>query len=465
MRPLVLAALLCFVAAACGGGSPAGPSPSPSAPATSNPTEATGTAAVTPTGTTPTASATSPPLRLDGVEPLELSYDAQTQPVPPGHVVYFSQVRPQSETITTRLRRAYRDANDDLHFDELTAPLRARSAVAADPYTFAMSLDGSRMYAGVCVPQGLCGVGIMRPRDPGEAIPAAMQSEGEGVAFMSEDGGVTWTEIGSLPTGHTFVAVTGADVIVSRGFDGSTFGGFYFYGSGETVAPPVADGWPSLVPGVGITWRSRLNAGPGTVVAPGVGRVHEALFPGSQAETLIALNGDGTRLVSALLANGPGSPGTWVVATVDAGGAIVSAVTTEFILTAQPAPAFGPDAFIFWGDVADTPDHAAPRTTMPFLAFTSGRSALPMLELFEVVDEYMSPIVEGLVDFGAPPLRVNTPGECLNVRTMPSRDASVLTCAADGVLLRDRGETDGEWVAVEAPGGLVGWVAGELVGR
>jgi hypothetical protein len=55
--------------------------------------------------------------------------------------------------------------------------------------------------------------------------------------------------------------------------------------------------------------------------------------------------------------------------------------------------------------------------------------------------------------------RVTGTGSCLNIRTDPSESAQALTCMADGVLLRDTGQTNGEWVAVMTPGGTQGWAS------
>jgi hypothetical protein len=54
-------------------------------------------------------------------------------------------------------------------------------------------------------------------------------------------------------------------------------------------------------------------------------------------------------------------------------------------------------------------------------------------------------------------------GACLNVRAEPGPAAPVLTCAADGVLLQDSGETqeaDGAtWRRVITPSGIEGWAS------
>lgn len=59
--------------------------------------------------------------------------------------------------------------------------------------------------------------------------------------------------------------------------------------------------------------------------------------------------------------------------------------------------------------------------------------------------------------------RVVNTGSCLNIRDAPSLDSNVLTCATDGVLLRDQGETaetDGvTWARVVTPVGVEGWAA------
>ena len=63
---------------------------------------------------------------------------------------------------------------------------------------------------------------------------------------------------------------------------------------------------------------------------------------------------------------------------------------------------------------------------------------------------------------------VNT-GSCLNVRAEPAMTAAVLACAADGVLLRDTGETrevDGAtWRRVVTPAGVDGWASSQFLER
>jgi hypothetical protein len=68
-----------------------------------------------------------------------------------------------------------------------------------------------------------------------------------------------------------------------------------------------------------------------------------------------------------------------------------------------------------------------------------------------------------------PFLRVNTPGECVNIRKSAGIDAPIVDCAADGVLLFDREdswERDGvTWLAVRTPAGDLGWASAEFLSR
>jgi hypothetical protein len=65
--------------------------------------------------------------------------------------------------------------------------------------------------------------------------------------------------------------------------------------------------------------------------------------------------------------------------------------------------------------------------------------------------------------------RVVNTGSCLHVRAEPSLAGQSLDCMADGVLLRDTGETrdaDGvTWVSVMTPGGVQGWSASGFLER
>jgi hypothetical protein len=66
-----------------------------------------------------------------------------------------------------------------------------------------------------------------------------------------------------------------------------------------------------------------------------------------------------------------------------------------------------------------------------------------------------------------PFLRVDTPGDCLNIRAAAGMDASVVACAAHGVLLVDRAdswERDGlTWLAVQTPSGEAGWASAQFL--
>ena len=65
--------------------------------------------------------------------------------------------------------------------------------------------------------------------------------------------------------------------------------------------------------------------------------------------------------------------------------------------------------------------------------------------------------------------RVVDTGSCLNVRSEPSEAADALTCAADGVLLHDTGDTrevDGvTWRRVVTPAGVEGWANSQYLER
>ncbi len=55
--------------------------------------------------------------------------------------------------------------------------------------------------------------------------------------------------------------------------------------------------------------------------------------------------------------------------------------------------------------------------------------------------------------------RVTGTGSCLNIRTDPSVSAEVLTCMADGVLLRETSDVSAGWMSVITPGGTQGWAS------
>ena len=64
---------------------------------------------------------------------------------------------------------------------------------------------------------------------------------------------------------------------------------------------------------------------------------------------------------------------------------------------------------------------------------------------------------------------VNTDGTCLNIRAEPGSAGQVLACEADGMLLRDLGQTAKAdavmWLRVATPAGVEGWASTQYLER
>ena len=87
----------------------------------------------------------------------------------------------------------------------------------------------------------------------------------------------------------------------------------------------------------------------------------------------------------------------------------------------------------------------------------------PFLDVFPGNRHHVQAVLHG------PFARVVNTGSCLSVRAQLAMAANALTCAADGVLLRDTGETrevEGViWCRVVTPAGVEGWASAQYLER
>lgn len=345
----------------------------------------------------------------------------------------------------------------------------------------ASSLPGGQGVANIGSEDPFGGPGLSFAQDVSGAVfasicrPVECASEGPDPAttftttfYRSEDGGLTWPEIGSRP-GRWYVrgAANGEPIAVS--FSGLS-PQWILAGSNRVIARPEAAGELDLVSFRGeVAWlhrelpivisesgstRYKLDLGqPLTarildVVAPVSGEMAILwLDPASEKRYLTVHSRDGSRVV-----------------TLDAGTAIVR------LFGFVPGPA-GPGLSLLVGAATEVYPGMCP-------AGSSGHGMSPAI--VEVDESRMSFIRDLLVETPCPAggtwafahweggfARVVAPGSCLNLRRVPGTAETPLECIASDALVILSGSTTEaggtRWTAVRTLGGKSGWVAREFL--
>jgi hypothetical protein len=441
---LALSAIL-LLAVACGGGEK---QPAPTA---------------TPTAVaSPTLAPTATPQVIDGVEVLPLSFGEEME-LSNNRALIIETGCWQCDGPPTGLYRLYRDASGQPRTDALFTieavglPLHRGNheeawANESSITGFAMDETASEIAAGVCT-RGYCG---------GLGFPT---SDAQTTFYRSLDGGVTWEELAVVDGGAWVVAIAKDGVVVSGpyGPEEETEPKFSLFPGGEPLQPPPdTSGWPLTLPGGELAWRTeggRLLLSDGSEVLP----LGEGVYVGN-----IVADAGGERLAATWYTEGPppryligafpsdGSPtsafslsdyvgvGGWLSDTLVAGNA---SVPPGLLPTPEP----GGYLNNFVPVIIDLEDGEAHPMAGPFHELPlSGRN-------------YIRAVLHG------PFARVVNTGSCLNVRAAPGMAAPVLTCAADGVLLRDTSgtrEVDGvTWRRVWTLAGSEGWASSQYLER
>ncbi|MGI8926464.1 MAG: hypothetical protein ACR2HN_07440, partial [Tepidiformaceae bacterium] len=210
-----------LLAAACSGGR------QPAAPANTG-DSAPGTAAEAATvqlGVTGTATATATPA-LPQTTPVRREGPAA---VPAGTIIYYWGGGVPIEGQPQDLRRAYRLSSGELVIERLFPKLVARGPV----YTFAVDAPTGTMAAGV-----YCG-GVSWA-DPGS----------KNVLLLSDDGGFSWQEQGSLPLNSSLIGfINGGLVLTSFGPEpDSDKPRHLLYPLGTELVPPRPGAYPIVHP-------------------------------------------------------------------------------------------------------------------------------------------------------------------------------------------------------------------------
>ncbi len=326
----------------------------------------------------------------------------------------------------------------------------------------AMAQDASVMAVSFCT-KGDCEFSSLGGNDP----------NAEGEAFRSVDGGLTWQEIGRGGTAFRVVgALADGRIVASTDEHG---GGTYDYvllPDNTPVESPVDGVYPVTVSNE-IFWATndgRLLLSDGTpIFAPPDADpyLYRRSVLGSFSE-----HQDGQVLVYWELPIPTPRP----VDYVDRFAVAVLDISRGSSLVSRQWELDGYLAAVGWWSAND--DRAAVSIVPEDATHSySNQTPLPaILDLrtgtFNLIPSPFKSDMPGYSSLGrttvravqiGPFARVTGTGSCLKVRAEPSLSGGVLTCAADGVLLRDTGATrttDGaEWVSVMTPGGMQGWAS------
>ena len=420
------------------------------------------TAAVTPAApeTTATVAATKTPQTVDGVIVTPL-HAGQPADIPAGVVLYVEGGCERCDGPATSLDRVYRDGAGGLHSDRLfERKLRVENGTTYEENyirTMRVSSTGNDIVIGVC-DRGYCG-GV------GNATPDARTT-----FYGTNDGGITWKEMGQLAGDTWIIAVMGQGAMVRHAYQPSA-GAPYRW---EVVHLP--SGEPATVdPAIDLKTTSIVTAGDGTPLAVAPDGMSLLWLPGPAGGPpwLGPELPVGSRVADARFSPSGGEGGVALVLWMNEGEP--GFVHSYFGLMQERR---GKPTTIF----ADTPDTSIDRmgewlAPSTLVGNVAGVPSLTDLRTGEV--RAIGPLVERALTgdrariVGATPgpfVKVAGAGDCLNVRERTSMASASLGCYRDGVLLKDRGETriaDGiTWVGVVAPreGTLYsGWASAEYL--
>ena len=428
---------------------------------------------------TPTRIVTATPEAIDGVDVVPLQFGKEAEiPVDVALIVETGCI--QCDGPTTGLVRLYRDPSEQVRTDPLFSPEAAHlpPRLVSDPKAeptgtreeepyitgFALGHDATEIVVGVCS-RGYCGgLGLAT-------------SDAETTLFRSLDGGLTWAQYGILDGGYYVVAITKDGVLLNHQLESEpaqqAAPAYQFFPSGALLQPPpeASEGWPMSYPSGELIWRSkdgRLLRSDGSEF---LALRQAAAFGIAGTSTGVKPDPSGERLAVALSRHGPGQASEQTYF----GIASLGGDLTEVFSSPEYTTIGGwINSAMLAGNTGISPEQLKTPVPDPFVNY------LPAL--FDLGEREVHPIPQPFLD---PPFRngrnqiqavlqgpfarvVNTES-CLNVRAGPGMVAAVLACAADGVLLRDTGETrevDGAtWARVVTPAGVEGWANSQFLER
>ncbi len=362
---------------------------------------------------------------------------------------------------STSLLRVYRDTDgtyvSDILFTPATVGLEPRTVQTEkgpqeDVPTiagFAMLPDASQIVVNVTYTYELGGGSI-----------------GSTLLFESTDGGVTWSDFGSLDAGEFMLSdIIGGEVIAGRGADsGATVapsttpyyppGIYRLYPSGDPIpTPPGADGtWsPIRLSDDTIGWATSdgriLDSDGGTVLqVDGQFTYAQRSFNPPDGVAVVWSPGGGglnylqvqSKSSGTYLLPGFAVPGVWATGDL----AVVGVGLPE-----PSPPPTGGFSFTVYPALLDPKDGTVQPIIHPFgdEGFEHGRNTIDAVMI-------------------GPRALVTGTGSCLNVRSEPSESAAVVECVADGVLLANLGaENDPAWRHVRTPSGKEGYASADYL--
>jgi hypothetical protein len=389
------------------------------------------------------------PVTIDGVRVVPLNLGEEMDIPDDVALIVRATCEPCGGSPGGDLLRVYRDASGQLRMDELFGDeLTGRLPLPAgrgSPRGVVVNSDASEMVADVCT-RGDC-------QWIQEASPDAQST-----LYRSTDGGVTWEELGVLDGKRYVVAITKEGLVVRAwGQETEWKPKYELFTSGESVEPPPEAGkeLPLTLPDGELAWPTedgRLLRSDGsqilTVSQGETVRDHvQHIVPDASGERLAVgslkligvFSHDGRPISLFSLMNG--AVGAWLSDTLVVGKAYVP------------------------GELLPTPEQGF--VVLPTIFDLESGEAHPILHPFLDQPLRHSYIVRAVQR--GPFARVVNTGGCLNVRQDPGATAATLACAADGVLLRDTGETrevdGGVWVRVVTPAGVEGWASAQYLER
>jgi DNA-binding CsgD family transcriptional regulator len=243
--------------------------------------------------------------------------------------------------------------------------------------------------------------------------------------ILSEDGGVSWRQVGRVPSHSGIAGFAGDQVAVNVASLGHEEATQILYPAGSPAPALITESGGVELPGGGLVTLDTVGVG-------GLANDNSIVLDVKQAPyPLLAFPGG----------------------------------------TALPSIAVSGTLLAGWGE---RNSKAALNTTPPRELGGFPRSAI----LIDLEQRTVSPIagvtgsdpndiINPVAYSSGPIFRVAGAGDCLNLRAEPDTDAPVLNCFRDGVFLLDSGErrrADGQtWAAVTAPGKLLGWASVEYL--